>query len=125
MKSDIAQKWVDALRGNRYRQGRNALKQQKNGEIKHCCLGVLCELYQLEASSPLDERELGPCGFTFMDGSSDFLPRPVMHWAGMGSNNGDFHDPVSDRGTNLVDLNDKGMDFSKLADIIEIHKEEL
>ena len=47
MKAEIAKKWVKALRSGRYQQGKQALKvKSKRGITRHCCLGVLCELYQ-------------------------------------------------------------------------------
>mgnify|MGYP007046850129 CR=1 FL=1 len=46
MKKDIAKKWVKALRSGKFKQGQGTLKQyDSEGNIKHCCLGVLCELY--------------------------------------------------------------------------------
>lgn len=37
-------KWVEALRSEKYKQGKNMLKTICEGEYKYCCLGVLCEL---------------------------------------------------------------------------------
>lgn len=49
MKQNIMKKWVKALRSGKYKQGYGTLKQY-NGfeEVYHCCLGVLCELYNDE-----------------------------------------------------------------------------
>lgn len=37
---ELAERWLEALRGGEYRQCRNVLKEAGS----YCCLGVLCEL---------------------------------------------------------------------------------
>lgn len=45
MKEDIKAQWIAALRSSEYTQGRGTLKASlSTGELRHCCLGVLCEL---------------------------------------------------------------------------------
>lgn len=126
MKTDIAQQWVDALRSGRYKQGRNALKQD-NGEdsCSYCCLGVLCDLYQSQTDCRLDERTLGAARFVYIGGESEFLPSVVAEWAGMKSRIGKFNDPISEKSSDLANLNDTGTSFEQLAHVIENHKEEL
>jgi hypothetical protein len=46
MDADLKAKWVEALRSGEYEQG--SLYLRKEG--KHCCLGVLCELADIEIS---------------------------------------------------------------------------
>lgn len=45
MKTEYKQKWIDALRSGKYKQGRGILKTV-DGEF--CCLGVLCDVYNNE-----------------------------------------------------------------------------
>lgn len=45
MDETIKRKWVKALRSGKYKQGRNALKNETNA---FCCLGVLCEVLGAE-----------------------------------------------------------------------------
>jgi len=46
MRKIIAKKWIKALRSGKYKQGKGYLKQfTSKNEPRHCCLGVLCELY--------------------------------------------------------------------------------
>ena len=40
MKKEIADKWVEALRSGKYKQGKSALKKDDS----FCCLGVLCDI---------------------------------------------------------------------------------
>lgn len=44
MNPEIKQKWVEALRSGRYKQGNNALLIQAQGGARYCCMGVLCEI---------------------------------------------------------------------------------
>ena len=46
MKADIKDRWVNALLGGQYKQGRGALFQRdwKRGEPRFCAMGVLCDL---------------------------------------------------------------------------------
>ena len=41
MKRAIKQKWIAALRGGLFKQGKGRLR---NGENECCCLGVLCDI---------------------------------------------------------------------------------
>jgi hypothetical protein len=44
MKTELKQKWLAALRSGEYRQGMRNLKYNQEGEVYHCCLGVLAEM---------------------------------------------------------------------------------
>jgi hypothetical protein len=41
MNEELKQKWVEALRSGKYKQGKQALRNKADC---YCCLGVLCEL---------------------------------------------------------------------------------
>lgn len=56
MDKELKAKWVEALRSGKYKQGRSRLKHAG----RHCCLGVLCEVAGVKASS--DDGNL-PLGF--------------------------------------------------------------
>lgn len=142
MKKDIAKKWVRALRSKKYRQAKGVLKTKtKSGSVSHCCLGVLCELYQQErkkAKKPEMEvddfsaRDSGGLGvssgnriFEF-DGANTVLPDAVQAWAGMyddaGCFRGDFRIESRNklyRYSGLAEMNDDGCRFSTIADTIE------
>ena len=149
MKKSVAQKWIAALRSKRWKQGKGALKCKKNnGETTHCCLGVLCELYQQEqrqkGKKPMKTALIAPEDSSLLssdvpkkakvtqfiahddDGEEGVLPEPVRKWAGMETTEGNFADgddaAIEFRGQNcysLIDLNDGGYPFAKIADVIE------
>jgi hypothetical protein len=138
MKKEIAKKWVKALRSGKYKQTRNVLKTKtKKGLVSHCCLGVLCELYQNDCKRKnkkgllVYENESGgyeiPKTNTLFAFSSELaaLPEKVRSWAGLKSDEGGFRNEDTEfvlKGEicrNLAKLNDAGAKFEKIADIIE------
>jgi hypothetical protein len=121
MKKKIAEKWVKALRSGKYKQGRHALKYKtKAGVTRHCCLGVLCELYQKEHKRKLKteaERgteELRDCKVMKFGDCNGTLPEKVMIWSGIGIDDGGLPD-----GRTLAQMNDHGDDFEDIAYVIE------
>lgn len=44
MQEDIKTEWIDRLRSGKYLQGKGFLRQRELGAVKHCCLGILCEM---------------------------------------------------------------------------------
>lgn len=142
MKTEIKDRWLEALRSGEYKQGKGRLvKETDDGTFNYCCLGVLCDLAQQQG---IVEQGEVPCGcggedscsiecvgFVGANGSPDgknrafsfsVLPFPVMEWAGL-----DAADPMvrieevdgylNDR--HLSGLNDAGSDFLEIADLIE------
>lgn len=115
MKKVIADLWVEALRSGMYDQGKEAL----NHEQCFCCLGVLCEVaikdgLQLEKANELSEGKL--TGAVVYDGAYCTLPSSVMEWAGIRDQYGKFN---AKKMKSLVRLNDNGMSFDGIADVIE------
>jgi len=41
---DEKKDWLEALRSGEYKQGKGKLRRTVKGEVRHCCLGVLCDL---------------------------------------------------------------------------------
>lgn len=124
MKKKIAVKWAEALRSGKYKQGRRALKRKsKGGVVRHCCLGVLCELYQQEHKTKLKVKTEAGCEelpgeiFTF-DGNDAGLPEKVMRWSGVRDDLGAIE------GCSLSEENDDGRSFKQIAKIIEESWEE-
>lgn len=120
-------KWVKALRSGKYKQGQGVLKQT-NGENKtfHCCLGVLCELYndQMRKNKKKTLCEKIQHGIHYIDKCHEKLPEIVKEWADMNDNLGWFCDQ-NDRDNCLSDLNDDGKKFKTIANIIEKNWENL
>lgn len=142
MKKEIAKKWARALRSKKYRQARGVLKiKNKAGQTSHCCLGVLCELYQAEqkkAGKPPLQTQDHPADeacaqfpatsriYEFDKGDVLTLPTKVKRWAGLYDDAGmfrlDFQIEHRDHTYNgLAEMNDSGCKFSTIANVIEEH----
>jgi hypothetical protein len=123
MKQNIMKQWIKALRSGKYKQGTGTLKQYNSkGKAEHCCLGVLCELYNQEMRKNkkktipekiYDNDSNFSFGYTRFDGSCDGLPKSVRDWSGVKNIIGQFETE------NLADLNDTGRKFKTIAGIIE------
>lgn len=145
MKKSVAEKWIAALRSKKYRQGQKLLKfKSPRGVTRHCCLGVLCEIYQKERRAkgmktlpaasfkPDGKYDDGvPAGSRICEFDTFYatLPSRVVKWAGMVSDEGVFETPEilpdSTSGESLVQLNDGGFNFEEIADAIEARVDEL
>lgn len=117
--NDHAEKWVAALRSGEYKQGKGCLSR----DGYDCCLGVACKLFVAEnpGSISVEEDELGAIRF---DGETAILPLAVRDWLGLGEEEGHY---VEDDHSNtwLSVLNDDGVPFEDIANIIEAQPEGL
>ena len=95
---------VRALRSGKYKQGKEWLH---NGYDEFCCLGVACAL--LDWMKP--KAPEGHDHYVYA-GHARSLPPSVQRYYGFTSPLGGFE------GGNLVVLNDQGMPFPEIADII-------
>lgn len=105
MKRKIAEQWITALRSGQYRQSRYRLRTADN---KFCVLGVLCNLHAI-AHPDIAAAQRKP---TVYMGESVGLPEAVVKWAGMYTSWGKFSY------ASLSELNDNGVTFAQLSDII-------
>jgi hypothetical protein len=110
MDKHIAERWVQAMRSGQYQQGTEAL--HPNGH-SYCCLGVLCDLYRVEQGKGEWVDSLFACGPG--DYETAVLPEMVKSWAGMRTSTGS----IAGTEDELAALNDEGMEFPQLADLIE------
>ena len=117
MDKHVAERWVQALRSGQYQQGQHELHPDTNS---YCCLGVLCDLYRVEQGK--GEWRNGPMRnelFIFSTPTgvyeSAVLPEMVKSWAGMRTSTGS----IAGSEDELAALNDEGMEFPQLADLIE------
>jgi hypothetical protein len=116
MRADIATKWIDRLRNGNIPQTSDALGT-KDGE--RCCLGVLCDIAVEDGIIAKPTEFDGEPALKYADHWS-ILPDAVMQWAGMASDTGSLRNTdsvYSDK--ELTELNDTGMPFSEIADVIE------
>ena len=127
MNKDVAEKWAEALRSGEYKQGTSALLMDN----KHCCLGVLCEVYKKETGDGQWSQAVGNSQathitaalmFTTINGSDTQLPpNAVCNWAGMNEMNA-YPPGVRYEGlfTHFAELNDKNrLSFDEIAELIE------
>ena len=122
MNSEVKAKWISALRSGKYQPTTRFLKKfLENGSIGHCCLGVLCEIYLEEHPEATWKKHGDGCfGFIQIEGaesSAKYLPNDVIEWAGLGERNWQGRTP--DGKKSLAVLNDDGVAFKDIADIIE------
>ena len=142
MKIEIAKQWVDALKSGTYQQGQGKLHATDiNGACMYCCLGVLCDLYMQQNPDELDVKvvtrkdaaypqeysqlSIGDASLTVYDNDSLVLPLRVREWAGISDPIGRFVNAESHAADSLAELNDHGMSFAALADVITEHVDEL
>ena len=134
MRKEVMIKWVNALRSNKFKQGTGTLKQyDSKGNTQHCCLGVLCELYndsmRKSKKKTLPEKVYDndsnfSHGYSRFGGKKEDLPKEVKDWAGMENNLGKFY-LSDDHYECLADLNDTGRKFKTIANIIEKNYESI
>lgn len=108
MNAIIKQKWVNALRSGKYKQGFGQLRTKNNC---FCVLGVLCNIHAQEnpkAASTQRSKEY------YLD-SSVTLPKEVRKWAGLPEEGA-----IKLSGSHIIGLNDtRKMSFPDLATAIE------
>lgn len=113
--NENAKKWLVALRSGEYKQGRFDLRVGSN---KFCCLGVLCDI-----------SGLGEWVKNAYLGCTGTLPTEVCNWAGLIASSPGFHGEGEcdawHRKTRLTALNDEGMGFDEIADVIEKYQDQI
>jgi len=133
MKKEIAKKWVKELRSGKYRQGSEFLKQPDyyNKSVQHCCLGVLCELYNKEMKKNKGKtlKESYDEGVYYFNKSYEVLPYSVKKWAGLKDVGGEFRNKTLEYGdevySSLAEMNDGLVSFKRIATVIEKNVENL
>lgn len=138
MKPEIKKLWVEALRSGRYQQTKDVLHNRQDNSF--CCLGVLCDLalnagaVEKKVDHVLTSEEhcaLEGLPVFAYDGACQVLPKSVTEWAGLDSAAPEVtifeeswvpEDPLCDEvpaDQPLTDMNDDGMTFPQIADMIE------
>lgn len=106
--------WVAALRSGRFPQVRGSLHTLGG----YCCLGVACEIYnpRIWGNEPVD----GEYGIMEDGFNTNYLPRNVMDAFGLHTKDPDLEiDTLAYHSTRLSSLNDNGLTFPQIADLIE------
>ena len=112
MNKKIRTRWTAALRSSDFKQGIGQLRTGDN----YCCLGVLCDLYRRDSTTPKDARWNNGIFYPGDDivPEAGLLPDAVMKWAGLLS-----LDPNLGAAESAVTMNDGGSGFAQIADAIE------
>ena len=114
-------KLVEALRSGKYKQEKGALHRD---ELGYCCLGVACEISGLGTWVGANVTDQSRVMSYKIDGALtgySVLPELVREYYGFSSDNGTFlNKDVEDA---LSALNDMGVRFDAIADIIESEPE--
>lgn len=125
MNPEVKKKWVNALRSGKYKQTNGMLHNSYDNS--YCCLGVLCDIYAKERKKrAFDYSEFILGTENTGMGSTGLLPKIVVNWAGLNQfaiyaeeSSTDIRSGKSHNAKTLANLNDSGVSFEKIADIIE------
>jgi len=102
-------RWIAALRGGKYQQGRGQLRH----EGQHCCLGVLCDITEPDGWQTVEQRtEIGDLLIRRQEqhrGHAVMVGPSVAAKAQL-----DYADEKV-----LMEMNDGGVPFDRIADYIE------
>ncbi len=109
MKPEIKTWWCEALTSGKYTQGKDKLrKEQTDGGVTFCCLGVLTDLYLQEKGQTWEEA-----GFQ----DWNYLPGDVIKWAEMEDSSGDYR--KEGKASCLAHDNDGGQSFKEITETIK------
>jgi hypothetical protein len=113
MINENMKKVLVALRSGEYQQTQTIL----NDHCGHCCLGVMCDVYEKETGNKLKRDAAG-----YIKGHSFANLPEVQKWVGLIDVHGNIYDDASneDISESLVYMNDTlGLTFLEIADFIE------
>jgi len=119
MNKRVKKKWLWWLRSGRYDQARTRLlKEDMSGNASFCCLGVLCNIHAEETGKGYWEHNRYYSDGASAGGVSVQLPSEVVDWAGLSQESPRVTDSAYEL-RSLANMNDNGMTFDEIADIIE------
>lgn len=129
MNPDIKAEWIAALRDPEAKQTTGVLNRIAEGvedfergrPVGNCCLGVLCEIAVKHGVTERGEPDEGRGVVGYRDGDyfeTGVLPTAVRNWSGLTDFNPDVLTSDGSMST-LATLNDRGMSFADLADLID------
>jgi hypothetical protein len=85
--------------------------------MKYCCLGVLCDIAADQGQGHWEGSYFHSADMT---NSNDVLPNAIRMWADLPDSNPDIEGPWGTNGAiTLAQLNDDGLSFQEIANIIE------
>lgn len=113
MNQEIKKLWIEDLRANGDKQGKQWLQQ----DGKFCCLGRLCELAVREGV--IKSPGISKFDISFYDDNLTNLSLKVQEWSGITDSEALLNQPIGIHRC-LIELNDKAnYTFAQIADVIE------
>jgi hypothetical protein len=113
------QQWITALRSGKYTQGKGCLHKTDG----FCCLGVAAKEFLTDdvvVAEVTDKYDKGYASWSY-DAEDEMAPDHVMKALGLYDSNGSSR--TNDDLMMLTHLNDEGITFEQIADIIEANPE--
>lgn len=113
----VKRKWLAALRSGKYKQGNNFMYNKNDNS--YCCLGVLCEI-EGATTKQMDKMEL-PHDIEMFKELVPTASELTKAQKKLAFNNEFFAFSVMYKGamTSLAYMNDDGISFAEIADVIE------
>lgn len=144
MFENVARAWINDLRTTKTLQGHSFLSQVRDGKFYDCCLGRLCKLAlasKVEIDVSKQDMPLEKMAVIRFGDDLSFIPERVKQWANLRDKSGYVSlpacydedgeintmlrewtnvDPVNRSVSFSLDaLNDDGLTFAQIADLIE------
>lgn len=111
-RAQFEREWVEALRSGKYEQGRNYL----HPDGLWCCLGVACDIAVQHGIGEWDGPEY--VSGNYFPGPDESMETALPFWLAAFLGRDDLGRPIGGYGT-LSYLNDMGVSFRRIADVIE------
>lgn len=106
----LRQRWIEALRSGKYKQGKHALRRVYAGSDEFCCLGVLCDVAHPDAWRDANDQR-----YTEFIDPADKRPYGAMPPMSISEAAGILEDQDT-----LANWNDLGIfSFAEIADKLE------
>jgi hypothetical protein len=112
---ELKERWIEALESGKYKQGRINLKFEYDDYFEYCCLGVLCEITNVQ--NTMKERTCYFDGFSAEIAADELLP----YIENFGQFQGFIVEQVGIYYKSLSYMNDAGVSFKEIAKIIQKH----
>lgn len=120
MDKKVQKLWTNALSSGEYKQITGRLRNSQG----YCPLGVLCDLYRGDRGGEWvrDPRDYYGISYGFSINRvpySNYLPLDVSMWSGLTACDPFFFHEKKERIVTLSSLNDAGVTFPEIAEIID------
>lgn len=123
--------WVNELRSGNRQQATEALEQldDQGNVVGQCCLGVACDLFKKEVGLLREVDQIVPTRALY-DRAGEVLPYALVNYLGVDDDSVQIYlvgEPSTaqtyaykpDDYYSLTEMNDGGMTFNQIADVIE------